>query len=88
MLREILGTLAGDATEVPETWERFSNLNISGAWNNADWDDVTERAKRLGMTVENDGERLVLWKSKNCNGWFLLNKRGKEMALEFLEGVA
>lgn len=89
MLREILGALAGDATEVPETWERFSNLNISGAWDDADWDEVIEKAKRLGMTVKNDGEHLILWRSKKCNGSFLLNtKAGRDLALEFLGGVA
>jgi hypothetical protein len=84
----MIGGIFGKATEVPETWDRFSNLNISGAWNESDFDEVTASARRLGMTVENDGERIVLWRSKSCNGWFMLNKRGKELATEFLEGVS
>lgn len=70
MLSEILGALAGNATEVPETWDRFSNSAISGDWDDADWREVFARARRLGVSFEDEGDAVVMWKGRS-QGRFL-----------------
>jgi len=82
----MIGGIFGKATEVPETWDRFSNLNISGAWEQGDWSDVFALASRLGVNYEDEGDTVVMWKGRS-QGRFLNVKGGVKEAREFLEGV-
>ncbi len=73
--------------EADSGWEHFSNLNISGAWEQGDWDDVFAKAQRLGVSVEDQGDVVVMWKGRS-QGRFLNVKGGVKEARDFLEGVA
>jgi hypothetical protein len=68
-------------------WEPFSNLNISGAWEPGDWSEVFAKAQRLGVSYEDEGGAVVMWKGRS-QGRFLNTKGGQSLACEFLGGVA
>lgn len=83
----MIGCLFGRAQMPPQTWEHFSNLDIRGAWNGGEWDEIVDEAERLGYAVRCDGEKVCMWKHENDYGDFVL-EGGMSMALEFLGGVA
>ncbi|OLD63790.1 MAG: hypothetical protein AUF65_01400 [Chloroflexi bacterium 13_1_20CM_50_12] len=73
--------------EANDGWEPFSNAAISGDWDIGSWSNVFVQAHKQGVSVEQDGETVIMSRGKSC-GRFLNTQGGVSMAWEFLEGVA
>lgn len=85
----MLGIILRGRVQLPaEQWgtelEPFNDIEYS----NLDWDVIEDVAERLGVAMQNYGDKVCLYLDDDNKGEFTNTTIGVEMALQFLKGVA